>query len=65
MVRHMGRQHGVGGLCGDLKDGRHGLKLGPGGALSQHFHNGAAHAPKDKMTGVNINNLISNSILRH
>lgn len=46
VVRHVGGQHGVGGLGGDLKDGGHGLKLRPGGSLRQHLHDGAADTPE-------------------
>lgn len=52
MVRHVGGQRGVGGLRGDLKDGRHGLKLRPWWSLSQHLHDGAADAPEDEITRV-------------
>lgn len=45
VVRHVGGQHRVGGLRGDLEDGRHGLELGPRGALCQHLHHRAAHTP--------------------
>ena len=34
-------------LRGDLKDGRHGFVLRPGGLLGQHLHHGAGHAPGD------------------
>lgn len=45
VVRHVGGQHGVRGLSGDLKDGCHGLELGPRGSQGQHLDNGAADAP--------------------
>ena len=45
VVGGVGGQHGVGGLGGDLEDGRHGLVLRPGGALGQHLHHRAPHAP--------------------
>ena len=45
VLRDVGRQDGVGGLCGNLKDGRHGLKFSPGGLLSQHLHHSAAQTP--------------------
>lgn len=53
VVRHVGGQHGLCGLGGNLEDGRHGLELGPRGALCQHLHHSAADAPKrqrDKKT---------------
>lgn len=46
VVRHVGREDGVGGLGGDLKDGCHRLKLGPRRSLRQHLHDGAADAPE-------------------
>lgn len=45
VVRHVSREHRVGGLSGDLKDGRHGFKFSPGRSLSQHLHDSAANAP--------------------
>lgn len=47
VVRHVSGKHGVGGLSGDLKDGRHGFELGPGGSLGQHLHHRAANAPSN------------------
>lgn len=45
VVRHVSGKHGVGGLSGNLKDGRHGFELGPGRSLGQHFHHSAANTP--------------------
>ena len=47
-VGHALRKQRLRGLGGDLKNGRHGLVLGPRGFLGQHFHNSAGNAPEDK-----------------
>lgn len=52
VVRHVGGQHGVRGLRGDLEDGRHGLKLRPRRSLRQHLHDGAADTPEGNKTSV-------------
>lgn len=44
-------QQRVGGLRGDLEDGRHGLVLGPGRLLSQHLHHRTAEAPGGEPQG--------------
>lgn len=47
-VGHALGKHGLGGLRGNLKNGRHGLVFGPRGFLGQHFHNRAGNTPVDK-----------------
>lgn len=44
-------QQRVGGLRGDLEDGRHGLVLSPGRLLSQHLHHRTAEAPGGEPQG--------------
>lgn len=52
VVGDVGGQRGVGGLGGDLKDGRHGLELGPRGPLGQHLHHRATHTPGEDTTDI-------------
>lgn len=46
-VGHALGQRGLGGLRGDLENGRHGFVLGPRRLLGQHLHDSAGHTPED------------------
>lgn len=47
-VGHAVGEHGLRRLGGNLKNGCHGLVLGPRRFLGQHFHDGAGDTPEDQ-----------------